>query len=405
MYPQVFSAAKGVDQAFLIIFGFSVFIMLAITFVALFFMWRYNYKRNPVATEIKGSILLEIIWTALPTIIVMGLFWTGWTSFKAMRTIPDDAMVVQVEGRMWSWLFTYDNGKTSKELVVPINTPVKVALTAKDVIHSFYIPAMRVKWDMVPGMDTAAWFESDTTGEFDIFCAEYCGLKHADMMAVLRVVEQAEYDAWLADSGQADVDQGFALLEEFGCFDCHSMDVSEDAAPTLLNLAGQERTVVLPDGSEKVVTADAAYVKRSVLEPGAELVKDWDDEMPSYADEISAEQLDIMAKYLLLRGKSHPGEGMADEQGCFGCHTTNGDEDVGPTFLGLYGSERKGTGPDGKPVTISADEAYLKTAIVDPAAFIPEGYEDEMPIYDDIDQETLDGLVDYIKSLGGEAGQ
>ncbi|QJB56726.1 cytochrome c oxidase subunit II [Pseudodesulfovibrio sp. zrk46] len=399
MYPQVFSAAKEVDQAFLIILGFSVFILVAVTATMLFFLWRYHHKRHPNAADIKGSVWLEIVWTGLPTIIVLGLFWTGWTSFQAMRTIPEGAMEVQVEGRMWSWLFTYENGKSAPELVVPVNTPIKLNLKARDVIHSFYIPAMRVKWDMVPGMDTEVWFESDKTGEFDIFCAEYCGLKHADMLAVLRVVEQGTFDIWINEtkkSGQ----QGLKLMEEYGCFDCHSMDGSEDVAPTLMNLAGKELLVIRPDGTEAKVTADEAYIKQSIMEPGALLVKDWDDDMPSFAGEMSKDDLDFIAQYLMTGGEGHPGEKLADEEGCLACHTTTGEDDVGPTFKGLFGETRTVTNEAGESKTVKIDEKYLREAITNPSAWIPEGYDDGMPPYDDIDEETLEGLIKYLKSLG-----
>lgn len=406
MYPQIFSAAREVDQAFLIILGFAVFILAAVTVTMLYFLWRYNHKRNPHPTDIKGSVWLEIIWTALPTVIVLGLFWTGWTSFKAMRTIPEGAMTVSVEGRMWSWRFTYENGRTSNELVIPVNTPVRLALASRDVIHSFYVPAMRVKWDLVPGMDTDAWLQSDTVGDYDIFCAEYCGLKHADMITLLRVLDQDEYDAWLAEDGAGEgEDMGLALLKEFGCFDCHSMDLSEDAAPSLLDLGGRDQTVVLADGTEKTLRPDADYIRRSVRDPGAALVKGWDDEMPGYGDELSDAQLDAMIAYLLKSDRPDKGQALADELGCLGCHATDGTDDVGPTFLGLYGSERKGKTVDGKPYVLKADDGYLRRAIVEPSANVPEGYDDAMPIYDDLDQATLDRLIGYLKSLSGEGAQ
>ncbi|AMK12618.1 cytochrome c oxidase subunit II [Pseudodesulfovibrio indicus] len=406
MYPQIFSAAKEVDQAFLIILGFAVFILVAVTVAMLYFLWRYDHKRNPHATDIKGSVWLEIIWTVLPTIIVLGLFWTGWTSFKAMRTIPEGAMTVSVEGRMWSWRFTYENGRTSNELVIPVNTPVRLALASRDVIHSFYVPAMRVKWDLVPGMETDAWLQSDTLGDYDIFCAEYCGLKHADMITLLRVLDQEEFDAWLAEGGAEEgEDVGLALLKEFGCFDCHSMDLSEDAAPSLLDLGGREQTVVLPDGTEKTIRPDADFIRQSVREPGATLVKGWGDEMPPYGDELSDAQLDAMIAYLLKPDRPDKGQALADELGCLGCHTTDGTDDVGPSFLGLYGSERKGKTADGKPYDLKADDAYLRRAIVEPSANVPEGFDDAMPIYDDLDQATLDQLLGYLKSLAGEGGQ
>ena len=402
MYPQIFTAAQGVDQAFLIILGFAVFILVAVTVTMLYFLWRYHYTRNPQATDIKGSVSLEIIWTVLPTLIVLGLFWTGWTSFKAMRTIPEGAMVVDVEGRMWSWRFTYDNGKTSKELVIPKDTPVKLALTTRDVIHSFYVPAMRVKWDLVPGMDTDAWLQSDTVGDYDIFCAEYCGLKHADMITILRVVEKEDFENWLnGEEEPAEEDLGLSLLEEYGCFDCHSMDLSEDAAPSLLDLGSREETVVLPDGTEKTIRPDEPYIRQSVRDPGAALVKGWDDMMPPYGDELSDAQLGIMAAYLLKGGQGKDkGQALADELGCLGCHTDDGTDDVGPTFLGLYGSERKGKTSDGKPYDLTADDDYIRRGILNPSADVPEGYEDQMPAFDDLDEGSVDRLIGYIKSLG-----
>lgn len=407
MYPQIFTAAKGVDQAFLIILGFAVFVLVVVTVAMVYFLWRYHYTRNPQPTDIKGSVVLEVIWTVLPTLIVLGLFWTGWTSFKAMRNIPEGAMTVAVEGRMWSWRFTYGNGRTSKELVIPVDTPVKLALTTRDVIHSFYVPAMRVKWDLVPGMDTDAWIQSDTVGDYDIFCAEYCGLKHADMITILRVVDKDEFETWLRDTGASGEDDlGLSLLEEFGCFDCHSKDLSAENAPSLLDLGSREETVVLPDGTERKIRPDAAYIRQSVRDPSAALVKGWDDGMPPYGDELSDAQLDIMTAYLLKGGKAgNKGETLADELGCLGCHSTDGSEDVGPTFLGLYGAERKGVTADGKPYVLKADDGYLRRAITDPSANVPDGFDDGMPAFDDLDEASVNQLVGYIKSLGKEGGQ
>ncbi|BDQ34976.1 cytochrome c oxidase subunit II [Pseudodesulfovibrio portus] len=416
MYPQVFSAAQQVDKAFLIIFGFAVLVLLAVTVAMVWFLWRYHYKRNPVATDIKGSVLLEVVWTVLPLVIVMGLFWTGWTSFQAMRSIPENAMVVGVEGRMWSWKFTYENGKTSSELVVPVNRPIRLELTSRDVIHSLYIPAMRVKWDLVPGMDTEAWFQSDREGEFDIFCAEYCGLKHANMITLLKVVTQEEFDGWLEGTPDepGGKPRGLALMEEYGCFDCHAMDGTADVAPPLDGIGGTDRPVVLPDGTARTFKANAAYLKTSILNPGAAMVEGWGDEMPPYEGDLSEEDADAIVNYLLgldesgnpLAAPPHPGETLADEQGCFGCHTATGEDDVGPTFLGLFGTRRTVTDADGNnPRTVAVDEDYLRRAIIAPSDTIPEGFEDAMPAYDDLAPETLEGLIRYIESLGSGGDQ
>ncbi len=412
MYPQIFSAAKEVDQAFLIILGFSVFILVVVTVVMLWFLWRYNHRRNPVAADIRGNLWAEIIWTVLPTIIVLGLFWTGWSSFKAMRTIPEGAMEVLVEGRMWSWKFTYANGKTSPELVAPLDTPVRLTLSSRDVIHSFYIPAMRVKWDVVPGMETSVWIQSDSLGEYDIFCAEYCGLKHADMITKLKVVEADEFEAWLTGTPEevAGESRGLALMEEFGCFDCHAMDGTDDVAPPLNDMAGKERLLILPDGAKRTLRADDKYLRASIMDPGAELVDGFDDEMPPYSDELSEEDLGAIVSFLLgkdeggkdLSKAGHPGRQMAEVEGCLKCHSTDGTTTGrAPTWKGLYGAEVK-VYRFSKKETVIADEAYLRQSIRYSSTWVVEGYVDSMPLYDDLNEETLEGLISFIKSLGGE---
>lgn len=412
MYPQIFSAAEGVDQAFLIILGFSVVILVLVTLFMLWFLYRYNVKRNPEAAQIDGNVWAEIIWTGLPTLIVLGLFWTGWSSFKAMRTIPEGAMVVEAQGRMWSWKFTYANGKTSDELYIPVDVPIKLELSARDVIHSFYIPAMRVKWDMVPGVDTEAWIQSNTLGEFDIFCAEYCGLKHADMITLLKVLPEEEFQAWLegASEEEGEKPRGLVLLEEYGCFDCHAMDGTDDVAPPLNDIANKERLIILPDGAKRTVKADFHYLKTSIMDPGAELVDGWDDEMPSYAGDMTDEEADIAVNYMLGKDEEgkpltqgpHPGFLMAKAEGCLKCHSVDGPStERAPTFLGLYGSEVK-VKRYGKATTVVADEAYLRQSIKNNAMFVVEGYADTMPPYGDLPDETIDGLVAYIKSLAVE---
>ncbi|MGL1863032.1 MAG: cytochrome c oxidase subunit II [Pseudodesulfovibrio sp.] len=413
MYPQIFSAAKDVDRAFLIILGFSVFILVVVTIAMLWFLWRYNVKRSPVAADIRGNLWAEIIWTVLPTIIVLGLFWTGWSSFKAMRTIPDGAMEVLVEGRMWSWKFTYANGKTSQELYAPVDTPLRLKLSSRDVIHSFYVPAMRVKWDLVPGMDTEVWIQSDTVGEYDIFCAEYCGLKHADMITLLKVLPAEDFQAWLDGSAETEGDEtprGLALMEEYGCFDCHTMDGTDDVAPPLNGIAGKERLIILPDGAKRTIKVDSHYIKTSIMDPGAELVDGWDDEMPPYEGDLSDEDADVVVNYLLGKDESgkpfkapeHPGLHFAKVEGCLKCHTTDGTTTGrAPSFKGLYGSTitvRK----DNKEKMLTADEDYIRQSIKHSTMWVAEGYVDSMPPYDDLSEETVEGLISFIKSLGGD---
>lgn len=400
MYPQVFDAAKQVDQAFLIIFGFSAVILLLICGVTLFFIWRYHHSRHPQAADIEGNVLAELIWTLLPTIIVMALFYFGWTSYSSMRDAPEGAMEISVDAKMWSWIFTYSNGKRANILMAPVNTPVKLNMTSKDVIHSFFVPAMRIKMDTVPGMSTYVWFKSDETGDFDILCAEYCGLKHANMITTLKVVAQEEFDAWLA--GGDEQAQGKALLDKHGCLDCHTLDGAESDGPTLQGIAGREVRLLKPDGSTEKIEVTAQYLREAILYPDKSLVEGWDDIMPPYEGDISEEDLNGIVNYLMSGDSkgAHPGRAKAEMEGCISCHSTDGSIIEGPSFKGLYNSMRDVVDADGKESKVKAGDAYLREAILYPDKVLTKDYDDVMPPYDDMPKETLDDIVDWMKTLG-----
>lgn len=401
MIPQVFDAARQVDQAFLIILGISVGILILVTALLAVFVVRYHHTRHPEAVEIPGNVWLELVWTIVPAILVMGMFWFGWGSYKAMRAAPEDSLVIGVESRMWSWSFIYQGGKRSSKLVVPVDTPVKLDMTSLDVIHSFYVPAMRIKMDTVPGMKTYVWFKSDTKADFDILCAEYCGLKHANMLATLSVVGADEYQAWLAgDAGQGAA-KGVALLENYGCTGCHSLDGTDGAGPSFKGLAGRRFMVELPGGSEAERTADTDYLRRAILEPDSEYVKGYSPGMPSYKETIPAEDLAAMVGYLLT-GDATPkpaGREVAENEGCLSCHSTDGSVIAGPSFKGLAGSERTVT-EGGAVRTVTADRDYLREAIVSPGGKITRDFDPMMPDYATLEPGQVDALVDYIESLG-----
>ncbi len=191
---------QGVDQAFWYILGVSIILLFGITAVMIYFVIRYRRSRNPVASDIRDNYLLEIIWTIVPTLIALSMFYVGWTSYIGLRTVPDDAIEIEVAGQMFSWLFVYENDKeTENELVVPLGEAIKLNVTSLDVLHSLYIPAFRIKIDAVKGMETYAWFSADKIGEYDIQCTEYCGTGHSEMLAKLRIVSEAEYLEWLEE--------------------------------------------------------------------------------------------------------------------------------------------------------------------------------------------------------------
>ena len=295
MYRDSLSPVQHVDFAFYLLFGFSFIVLLFLTSCTCWFLWRYHYKRHPKAADIRGNIKAEVLWTLIPSIVIMGLFYYGWVGYQALRTVPDGALELRVTARMWSWTFSYPNNKHSKVLVVPVNQPVKLRLATKDVIHSFFAPAFRIKMDTVPGMETYVWFKAQRTGDYDVFCAEYCGDQHATMLAVIRVVSQEDYEKWLAeeDSGP---DAGKKLLDAQGCLACHSLDGSPGVGPSLKGLWGSKKKVIVGKKQQEVLVDDA-YLRESIVNPAAKIVVGYDNTMPSYTD-FTKEQLDSMIEYM-----------------------------------------------------------------------------------------------------------
>lgn len=191
---------QGVDLAFWYILGISIILLFGITIVMVYFVVKFRRSKNPVSSDIRDNYVLEIIWTIIPTLIALSMFYIGWQSYLGLRTVPADAMEVEVIGQMFSWIFVYDNDKeTENELVVPQGRAVKLNISSIDVVHSFYVPAFRIKVDAVKGMNTYAWFQADQTGEYDIECAEYCGVDHSAMVGKLRVVPEKEFETWIEE--------------------------------------------------------------------------------------------------------------------------------------------------------------------------------------------------------------
>ena len=395
MIPSVTEAAARVDQTFLFIFGVSAAILVFITLLMVWFVIRYHHTRNPEAADIRGNVWAEIAWTVIPTILVMGMFWSGWTSFKALRSVPADAMKVRVTARMWSWLFEYENGRRASTLYVPVNRAVRLDLTSADVLHSFFVPAFRIKMDTVPGMDTYAWFQASREGTYDILCAEYCGLQHANMLSTVEVLGEEEFRTWYEEEAGGDA-QAMELLESYGCTACHSMDGTDGVGPTLQGIYGRERTVTDAGGTRTVV-ADEDYLRRAILEPEAELVDGYEG-MPSYKEDMPPGDLDRIIR-LLTGGAVRDldrGRRLMEDEGCLSCHSTDGSEIAGPTFKGLYGHEvelANGT-------VVTADEAYLAEAIREPDKTMVKGYEPIMPPYPHLSDGDVGAMIDYLRTLG-----
>ena len=299
--PSFQSSTQTVDNVFLFIVAISVALLAGIVITMLWFVVRYSRTRNTEPEDIEGNLLLEIVWVVIPLIIVLAMFFYGWKGFRFMRTVPPNAMSVKAFGQMWRWTFEYENGKTDDQLIVPADRPVKLVITSHDVIHSLFIPAFRVKEDAVPGMQTYLWFLPGTVGEYDLFCSEYCGTGHSSMITKVRVVSAADFEKWYAEAREAHTDEakkrGGELLEKKGCLSCHSIDGSNKIGPTFKGLFNSRVTVVTA-GKEHEIIADEEYLRRSVMEPQADIVKGFSPVMPPEKDNLTPKDLDEIIEYI-----------------------------------------------------------------------------------------------------------
>jgi len=292
-------SGEVVNQVFFTILVITVFLLGLITFLMVYFVIRYHQKRNPQPTDVKENIWLEIIWMVVPTLLVLTMFYYGLTGFNFLKKAPEDAMKVRVIARQWSWLFEYENGLKSLDLKVPVGKPIKLMLTSQDVIHSFYAPAFRIKQDVVPGMVNSLWFQPTAVGTFDVFCSQYCGLQHAKMLTKIVVLSEEEFKKWYQTGKEmeAKVPPGAQLFQEKGCKACHSIDGAPGLGPTVKGLFGKTATV-LTDGKERTIAADEIYLRKSLLEPNADIVKGFPPIMPSQKGLLADQELDALISYL-----------------------------------------------------------------------------------------------------------
>jgi cytochrome c oxidase subunit 2 len=323
MPPAATEIAGQVDNiyAFLLISSFVSFVLLIGGMI--YFVWKYRRRSpNDKTAYITHNHTLEFLWSFIPFVIFMFVFAWGWIVYHQMRSFPEGALEVHVVGKKWDWRFIYKNGKevtsgvddkgmkAPATMVVPVGRPVKLIMSSEQiapgnkdpkdrpVLHSFYVPAFRIKQDLVPGRYTAQWFKADKLGEFNVFCTEYCGSGHSAMRAMIRVVPVEEFESWLASEGGGVMtlaDQGRQLFGSKACVGCHSLDGTRVVGPTFKGLFGSEHAI--EGGSQ--VKVDEDYLRESILNPAAKIAAGYPaGVMPTYAGQLSDDELKALVEYI-----------------------------------------------------------------------------------------------------------
>jgi cytochrome c oxidase subunit 2 len=309
LIPEQASTVAGqVDALFLFLVAVTVFFAGLIFLLVAVFALKYRRRSEAERPKaIHGSLLLEAFWTIVPLGIALGIFvWGAYLYFVISRP-PAAAMEIYVVGKQWMWKLQHPTGQREiNELHVPVNRPVRLTMTSEDVIHSFYVPAFRIKADVVPGKYTSAWFEATKTGEFHLFCAEYCGTSHAVMGGRIVVMEPAAYERWLS-GGVAEESlpaAGERLFARLACNTCHKAD-GTGRAPSLVGKFGKPEKLA----SGETVAVDESYVRESILNPQAKITAGYPPIMPTFKGLVTEDQLVQLIAYiksLKMDGQAKP---------------------------------------------------------------------------------------------------
>jgi cytochrome c oxidase subunit II len=297
---------------------------------ALYFFVRYRRRSDTdVTPHVAPKAIHEVLFIAVPLGLFLLWFAIGYPQFASLTMPPKDAMDVYVQGKKWMWKFAYPGGPSAIDtLHVPANRPVRLLITSRDVIHSFFVPALRIKTDALPGRYTQTWFKADKPGRYEIFCAEFCGIGHSAMLGELVVMPEEEFDAWVTEqrkglaraqdsspprgravlAGSSLVEQGRTAAAEQGCLKCHSVDGSQHIGPTWANLF--MRTEKMKDG--RTVQADEGYLTKSMMDPAAEIVAGYQNVMPTYQGKLPPPEAAAIVEYIkslkTAAGQSGPSE-------------------------------------------------------------------------------------------------
>ncbi|MDD4992490.1 MAG: cytochrome c oxidase subunit II [Paludibacter sp.] len=301
MFTNASNFVQGVDFAFAVILGISIFFLVTLTATMIYFVIKYNRNKKVKAVQIKEHTWVEVTWIVIPLILVLYMFYIGWEGFIPMRQAPKDAMHVKAIGKMWKWTFEYEGNKQADTLVLPIGKAVKIDLVSTDVLHGFSVPAFRIKEDVVPVKKNYTWFIPGELGDFDLFCTVYCGLNHSSMLATIRVVSEEDFQKWIAKVPVKKAEANnlaFQAVEKNGCLACHSMNGTKLVGPTFKGLYGSKSNV-LTNGAARQVTVDDAYIEKSIYEPNADVANGYPQGvMKSYKGIVQQKDLKLIQEYL-----------------------------------------------------------------------------------------------------------
>jgi cytochrome c oxidase subunit 2 len=305
--PQSASpATSGQDNLFYLIYGLSVFFFVIIVGFIVYFAWRYrSRKENTETTHIHGNTKLEIVWSVIPSVLFVIIFAWGFYGWLKLNTVPENPIEVRVTARKWDWLFTdVKTGAEMSDLIVPVNTPVRLVMSSVDVIHGFYAPNFRINRDVLPSQYTTVWFQATEIGSYPVLCTQYCGTKHSQMIRYVKVMPPEEYKKAIIaaqGAGLSPAELGKKIFAGKGaCASCH--DVSSDkkrvVGPPLFGAFGRKQKITLPNGTKQEVVFDENYFRQSLINPNFRVIDGYPSVMPTYQGQLTDKEIEALTQYI-----------------------------------------------------------------------------------------------------------
>lgn len=410
MPPALSAHAARVDWLFNYILCISLFFFLLIVGLMTYFVIRFRRRtgnQEPLPSP-SHSTRLEILWLSIIIPVAASMFYFGLDSYVDLAVAPLNCYPINVTGQKCRWLFQYPADCVDEDLHVPVGHDVELTMTSNDLIYSLFIPALRIKRDLVPGRYSRIWFRAEEPGEYPLLCTQYCGTEYSTMRARLIVHPRGEFEQWVATVSNFLVtmppaEAGRRVYRLRGCRQCHSIDGAGGIGPGFRALFGHE--MIFEDGSRHLVDAD--YIRNVILDPTTVRLPGFEQVMP----QIQVPEAEIEVLIALIRSLNDAGDTMAgssrsptvlaecgkrlyQRRGCMACHTTDGSVMIGPTFRNLFGHEAVFV--DGSRRV--ADENYLRNCILDPMSVRLRGFEQVMPKIHLTDTE-IEALIAFIRSL------